>query len=217
MKRCSQCRLDKPFSEFHRAPYGKGKVQACCKACKKALDAKRYAEHPEKFAASFKRWSEKNKAHDLARSKKWRSLNRERHLRLVKEWQRAHPEKMRLYDKVKRQRHFARIKAYMKVYGREWVKRNPEKQRERISRYRARKANAPINDLTAAQWAMLKERYNFSCAYCGERVPVLTQDHVLALSRGGNHTMANVVPACKSCNSRKHTTPVEEFLKGQEA
>jgi 5-methylcytosine-specific restriction endonuclease McrA len=31
----------------------------------------------------------------------------------------------------------------------------------------------------------------------------LTQDHVTAVSRGGEHSADNVVPACRSCNSRK--------------
>ena len=94
-----------------------------------------------------------------------------------------------------------------------WQKANPERNAMNSMRYHVRKKNVAVNDFTLAQWAMLKERYNFSCAYCGERVPVLTQDHVLALSRGGNHTAANIVPACRRCNASKNDRPVEEFLK----
>jgi 5-methylcytosine-specific restriction endonuclease McrA len=36
-------------------------------------------------------------------------------------------------------------------------------------------------------------------------------DHRLPLARGGRHEIENVIPACKSCNSRKHTRTEEEF------
>jgi len=40
------------------------------------------------------------------------------------------------------------------------------------------------------------------CHYCTmERK--LTLDHVIPLSKGGQHTKANVVPACGPCNSKK--------------
>lgn len=55
------------------------------------------------------------------------------------------------------------------------------------------------------------------CHYCGKPVGrrQLTMDHVVALSRGGRSRKGNVVPACKTCNSKKKTLlPVEweEYL-----
>lgn len=41
------------------------------------------------------------------------------------------------------------------------------------------------------------------CAYCPKPAP--TVDHVIPLSRGGAHAVANTVGACFSCNSRKGT------------
>lgn len=216
MKTCNQCKQTKPYSDFHKAPAGKGGVQGCCKVCRKALDAKRYAEDPKWFSARFKAWYEKNKERDAEMHRRWLQENKERANETHRAWQRANPEKVREIEKTKRTRHADRIAAYMKAYGPKWVKANPEKHRDKARRYRARKLQAPISDLTAAQWALLKEMYNLSCAYCGERVEVLTQDHVLALSKGGSHTASNVVPACKSCNSSKHDKPVDEFLKSLE-
>ena len=55
------------------------------------------------------------------------------------------------------------------------------------------------------------------CHYCGQAVPPaeLTMDHVVPLSRGGKTNKGNVVPACKTCNTKKHRlVPVEweEYL-----
>ena len=55
--------------------------------------------------------------------------------------------------------------------------------------------------VTAKEWRAILESYGGRCAYCGS--PGRTQDHVVPISRGGTHTADNVVPACRSCNSRK--------------
>ena len=43
------------------------------------------------------------------------------------------------------------------------------------------------------------------CHYCGREVGArsLTLDHVVPLIRGGKSVRANVVPACKDCNTAK--------------
>ena len=40
-----------------------------------------------------------------------------------------------------------------------------------------------------------------ACQYCGERAE--TMDHIVARSRGGQHTWENVVAACRRCNAKK--------------
>ena len=50
------------------------------------------------------------------------------------------------------------------------------------------------------------------CMYCGNRLPtpMLTRDHVLPRSRGGDDDWSNVVTACKPCNARKDNHTIEE-------
>ena len=45
------------------------------------------------------------------------------------------------------------------------------------------------------------------CHYCGREVGArrLTLDHVVPLIRGGKSVRANIVPACKDCNSAKQS------------
>lgn len=55
------------------------------------------------------------------------------------------------------------------------------------------------------------------CYYCKARVHPrdLTMDHIVPIIRGGRSTRGNVVPCCKSCNSKKkYLLPVEwqEYL-----
>ena len=97
-----------------------------------------------------------------------------------------------------------------------WQSANPDKLRAISARRRARKVNAPVNNLTAAQWEAIKVHYKYRCVYCGKKPKRLTQDHLTPLSKGGGHTASNVVPACRSCNSQKHAgpplTPVQPLL-----
>ncbi len=55
-------------------------------------------------------------------------------------------------------------------------------------------------------------RDNYRCQYCGERfsASLLTFDHVLPRSRGGDTTWSNIVTSCQPCNRTKCSrTPAE--------
>ncbi len=68
------------------------------------------------------------------------------------------------------------------------------------------------HDLTDAQWAHLRAAWG-GCAYCGGDVPQLQKDCVLPISRGGRYTLANVVPACRSCNASKCNAEVTTWMR----
>lgn len=117
------------------------------------------------------------------------------------------------YDPPKRQRGRPAddyIKIDRDLYNRIW---RPNKYRARKKtnkhRRRAQITGAAITTLTASEWAWLVEQYGGRCAYCGRKTK-LTQDHVVPISRGGNHSLSNVVPACMDCNLRKNAHTPEE-------
>jgi 5-methylcytosine-specific restriction endonuclease McrA len=72
-------------------------------------------------------------------------------------------------------------------------------------------------DLRQSQW-WKRRLAKGQCYYCGRQIPVaeLTMDHVVPVARGGKSTRGNVVPACKSCNTKKkQLLPMEweEYLQ----
>lgn len=82
---------------------------------------------------------------------------------------------------------------------REWRRMNPA----RTSNHRlARRNREATGALTERDWARVVARSLGRCSYCGIKSK-LTMDHVVPLSRGGTHTIGNVVPACGPCNFRK--------------
>jgi 5-methylcytosine-specific restriction endonuclease McrA len=87
--------------------------------------------------------------------------------------------------------------------------RHPEVKRAREQAYRARKI-AAAGSFTGAEWRALLQRWGDVCAYDGAPGP-LEADHRTPLSRGGTNYIDNILPACRSCNGRKHTMTEEEF------
>lgn len=69
----------------------------------------------------------------------------------------------------------------------------------------------PIDrSVRAAVWAMTNGR----CWYCGKDTNPFddfTIDHVIALAAGGTNDFSNLVPACRTCNSRKQAREVGEL------
>lgn len=71
-----------------------------------------------------------------------------------------------------------------------------------LHNYRAEKAGCR-GDLTDAQWADIKRRFGYKCAYCGNGERRLVIEHVEAISNGGHSSANNIVPACGPCNISK--------------
>ena len=92
--------------------------------------------------------------------------------------------------------------------------------RLKASRYNARKNNASICDLTAEEWEAIKKFYYHKCYYSGSGTQCskgnLEMDHIIPLSKGGNHTMSNIVPSCRKHNAQKRDgsprIPVQPLL-----
>lgn len=66
---------------------------------------------------------------------------------------------------------------------------------------------------TFRDWLRVLRRYGFRCAFCGERAGNLTREHVIPLSRGGDHSIGNIVPACWPCNSSKRASTLTEWKR----
>lgn len=77
-------------------------------------------------------------------------------------------------------------------------------------RRRARLAGSD-GSFTLADWKSLLAAFDYCCAYCGRSDVALEADHRTPLARGGSNNIANILPACRSCNGRKATKTEAEF------
>lgn len=174
IKNCLFCN-----KEFKTIPakviVGRGKY--CCKKC--YWESKKGKPTWNKGTAKFDQKSY---------MKVWQKTHKEWISNYRKEWLVLNPDK----------------KEKFYLYKQEWRKKHPENEKLTQERRKANLLGAKINDFTVNQWVELLELFNSCCAYCGGYFSNLTQDHIIPLSRGGNHTKENIVPACISCNCRKN-------------
>ena len=134
-------------------------------------------------AQYYKRYYQQNRDQVLARTAAYALANPEIRRRAVQRWREQHPERQRMAC--------AR-----------WAATHREAVVEQSARRRARKRANDTRTVTARDWRRLCARYGNCCAYCGEPEK-LTQDHIIPIVRGGRHAIGNLLPACRSCNSRK--------------
>lgn len=66
------------------------------------------------------------------------------------------------------------------------------------------------NDTRYIKNSELNALRNSCCYYCGSYVDI-SIDHVIPVSRGGRHSIGNLVAACKPCNSSKNNRTVMEW------
>lgn len=81
--------------------------------------------------------------------------------------------------------------------------------------WRTRQAQLAAGHVSLKEWGAQLEYFGKRCAYCGIYMKVCTRDHVQPISRGGANTIDNVIPACKSCNSRKGSRGILSMVNVQ--
>lgn len=99
-----------------------------------------------------------------------------------------------------------------------WRTNNPVRAAEKASQYsRDRRARRRYNAEGHISCDELNRRRDFwgdRCAYCFANIPegALEWDHVVPLSAGGPHSVANLVPTCRPCNRSKHAKTLAQWL-----
>ena len=188
-KICTGCFIEKKSVEFFQDTRRENGRMAMCKKCK------------------------------MFRSTEWRKHNRERwNAYVVKNNSRPEKkEKRRMQRQCPRAKEAARaleLSARVREVRRMWRAKNKDRcQVYSQNNSRRRRALTKGKKINPNDWIKLKEENNQQCFYC-RRKARLTMDHVRPLCKGGDHSIENIVPACRTCNNAKHAKDFEEFSSG---
>ena len=115
----------------------------------------------------------------------------------------ANREELNWKRKEFRQRHLERENASVKL----WAQLNPDKVRAAKSKNRAKRKLAVRYQVTATE---VRKMLSAKCFYC-EANDANQLDHVVPLSRGGCHSVGNLVGACAPCNLQKNNKTIMEW------
>jgi 5-methylcytosine-specific restriction endonuclease McrA len=119
---------------------------------------------------------------------------------------RDHPDEYRQHKQEEaRRRHHWR---YMVDQGFRLYHRSKSKHRK------AKQRGSTALMLTADQLWRRWVEFDHCCAYCGTDGDMHIE-HVIPISKGGEHHLGNIVPACQRCNYSKSIAPVEGWYKAQ--
>jgi 5-methylcytosine-specific restriction endonuclease McrA len=179
-----------------------GKCRDCMAVLRKEWDRKYNASPKARATARRYYYSEKGQATKKAYRQAYELTDEQREkYRLTA---RMH-EKLGKY-KLRRKRYDQSPKGRITKMVKD--KRYIKSERGRFSKRKVeikRKYQMQATDctLTRVQWLTIKEAWQHRCAYCNQESQRLEMDHAIPLSKGGDHTMSNIVPACRACNAKK--------------
>ena len=201
---CSTCGI-----EWEWKVAGGPTPKSCSDGCRKKY-----------YADKSREWRNSNIERSLELERKSRAKNAEAIRRRVREDRKNNPDRHRVYEQTKRARHMDRITSYNKKYyrenkeqlseaNREWRSNNLNRIRANSLKRKTIKRGAFVEDVDPK---ILLETHSGKCGICNGDIPhgveythplYLHVDHIVPLSKGGEHSYANTQPTHASCNMQK--------------
>ncbi|MDP9145044.1 MAG: HNH endonuclease [Actinomycetota bacterium] len=200
-KTCTKCQTSKPLDEFGLDRNRRDGFNPWCKVCNRAnalrvrnenLDRVRqqqrasYQANREVAIARVRAYARRNRDKILDKHRQYYQDNREVMLAAAAEYKARNPEKVR----EARRKSIAKRPDYYRALS-----------AANAATRRARLAKVVQIPFTQEQLAQRLAYYGNRCWICGNAADTL--DHVKPIAKGGPNMLANLRPACKSCNSGK--------------
>lgn len=216
-KVCTKCKEEKDLSEFSNLKSGK---QSCCKKCMNAY----YLANREKFLENAKIYIHKNKelinqktiAYRRDNKEKIKIINknyRNKNKELIKEKSREYYQKTKLsipsrckeYTSKQQKKFYINHKDKLLEISKKYFKTEAGRASQ-INTRNKRRAYLKLGDVKTEDLLHLQQNAK-KCYWCNASLKnkIIHIDHYEPLSKGGEHTLSNLVISCSKCNLHKHT------------
>ena len=199
MKKCSKCKISKPLTCFSNRAASKDKHYHTCKPCKSIADKEYREANKEKLRLQSIDYRRKNKV-AIAKTNKLR-------------YDSATPDEVVLRASLKKERNAKapeEVKQRKRDYDKKYFASSAGRKVIALSakRRRAQKLSTEDGTITHQSLALLMDSQDGKCSYCGTLLDLQPKgdthlDHVIPLSKGGVHSITNVVWSCAPCNHKK--------------
>jgi len=212
MKTCSKCKNTKELLNFPKRKDSLDGYRGQCYPCINAIKKDYISKNKEHFTKKRKEWETENKETLKKAKKEYYIANKEHILKRIKLHQSEHREEKITYLVEYRKNHKQLIAQKRKkkyLENREnYLISNRERLRISTLKRRAIKKSTEDGTVNRESLSALKIKQNYKCYYCKEKLDFSSKngthlDHVQPLSKGGVHTLDNVVWSCRGCNLSK--------------
>lgn len=139
----------------------------------------------------------------------YREAHRDKQREYMKQYNQEHSEDPVAHRERSRAHYLANVEK-RKIQTKAWWDANPGVRAFYTRNYHLKKLGA-AGICSKEQLQARIEFYGGRCWMCG--APYDAIDHVVPISKGGTNWPANLRPACKPCNSRKHNRSPWEFVR----
>jgi 5-methylcytosine-specific restriction endonuclease McrA len=213
-KICSKCKIEKPLSEFHKDKNGKYGVAYYCKLCRKI----NYQATFEKISERGKEYYKSNIETIKEKRKVYYQINHEKEKMRRQAWYKANAEQERVRKKVQYRANSRQIKDRINSYSQ--TETGKAVRLKAKHKYRAKRRNATVEDFLSKE---IFERDGYICQLCSCKTrpnfknsnhPLYPNlDHIIPLSKGGDHSKLNTQCLCRQCNIEKNSTGTGDQLR----
>lgn len=217
MKRCTKCGEVLHISRYHKDKNCKYKVRNICKECQKKIGKSYYNKNKKEILDKCKVYREEHKEEKRKQNKVYRENHKEYYKEYNKTYYKNNKDKiMERHDKWEKEN-----QEHLQEYRKNYYLNNKHISFNSATKRRFQEENQG-NGITQEQWYEMMEFFNWECAYSGEYLGGdnkdrrRTIDHIVPISKNGEHEVWNCVPMIKSYNSKKHDNNMLEWYLEQE-
>lgn len=201
MKTCQKCGLTKPKTEFWKQSRNVDGLYGTCKDCAREYDLK--IKNTELSKSRKRKYYVSTQESILEKKKVYYKDNKDIIAKKAKVYREANKELIKHKQKWYYAKNKEAIRTYLKAY------RSKEDYKLQAKHYahsrRAKILSTCDNTINKDALQELLEVQQHKCFYCAvELVNGATElDHYIPISKGGDHSIGNVVFSCRQCNNLK--------------